>query len=308
MIVTVTINPAIDRATTLQKLVPDKKLRCTDPLVEAGGGGINVSKALKVLGADSLAIFPAGGTNGNLLQQLLASAHIRYDVIQTEAETRENFTVTERFTNAQYRFVTPGGPLSREEVEKCLQAIRNTYPVPRIIVASGSLAPGVPEDFYARIARLAKKQGIKFIVDTSGRTLQLALQEGVYLFKPSFSELCSLAGRESLQLEEVEAVAKSVFENSNCEVLVVSMGPAGAWLVTKDISGHIPAPQVEAVSTVGAGDSMVAGIVWMLAQGEPLSACVRFGVACGSAATMNPGTQLFKKEDVLKLYACQQTV
>ena len=302
MILTVTINPAIDRTTTMQKLIRDKKLRCTEPLVEAGGGGINVSKAIKLLGGECLAVFPEGGTNGKVLQQLLAAAHVRYDAIHTASETRENFTVTERATNAQYRFVTPGGAMSEDEIEKCLHAISNIYPIPQIIVASGSLPPGAPDNFYARIARIAKARNIQFIADTSGKPLQLALQEGVYLLKPNLTELCSLAGREYLQIEEVESVARQVVATGNCEVLVVSMGPKGAWLITKDGSEHIPAPEITPLSTVGAGDSMVAGIAYMLEQGFPLSDCVRFGVACGSAATMNAGTQLFKKEDVFKLY------
>ncbi|SEL40254.1 6-phosphofructokinase 2 [Chitinophaga rupis] len=308
MILTVTINPAIDRTTTLPKLIRDKKLRCTEPLVEAGGGGINVSKAIKLLGGESLAVFPEGGTNGKLLQQLLAAAHIRYDAVHTAAETRENFTVTELATNAQYRFVTPGGPMSEDEIEKCLHAISNVYPVPQLIVASGSLPPGVPDNFYARIARIAKARNIKFIADTSGRPLQLALQEGVYLLKPNLTELCSLAGREYLQIDEIERVARDVIAKSNCEVLVVSMGPEGAWLITKDSSEHIAAPEIVPLSTVGAGDSMVAGIAYMLVQGAPLSDCVQFGVACGSAATMNAGTQLFKKEDVFKLYGSLKVV
>jgi 6-phosphofructokinase 2 len=303
MIVTVTINPAIDRSAVLDKLIPEKKLRCSHPMTEAGGGGINVARAIKVLGGDSLALFPAGGTNGKLLMHLLAAMHIRYEAIPVAAETRENFTVTELSTNAQYRFVMPGGPLTKAEVEKCLSAIRNCYPIPQIIVASGSLPPGVPDDFYACIARLAKKDGIKLIADTSGVPLQLAAREGVYLLKVNLTELCSLVNTTYLQREEVGAAAKTVISQGACEVLVVSMGPGGAMLVTKDSCEHIPAPEVKKQTTVGAGDSMVGGITFMLAQGKPLHTCVAFGVACGSAATMNAGTHLFTKEDALNLYS-----
>ena len=174
--------------------------------------------------------------------------------------------------------------------------------MPSIIAASGSLPPGVPDNFYARLAVMSKQKGIKLIVDTSGAPLQLAAQEGVYLLKPNLSELCSLVGKDYLQLKEVDEAAKQVIEKGHCEVVVVSMGPSGAMLVTKDLHENIPAPTVKKLSTVGAGDSMVGGIAWMIEQGKSLSEMVRFGVACGTAATMNAGTQLFKKEDVLKLY------
>ena len=302
MIVTITINPAVDKSTTLEKLIPEKKMRCSDLLIEAGGGGINVSKAIKKLGGESLALLPSGGVNGKLLEQILQNEAIPFKAIPVESETRESFSATELSTNAQYRFVMPGGKLNSKEIESWFSAISTLNPTPSIIVASGSLPPGVPEDFFARLAVISKQQGIKLIVDTSGKPLHLAAQEGVYLLKPNLSELCSLVNKDYLQMNEVDEAAKQVIRNGHCEVIVVSMGPAGAMLVTKDIHEKIPAPTVKKLSTVGAGDSMVGGMAFMLEQQKPLLEMVRFGVACGTAATMNAGTQLFKKEDVLQLY------
>lgn len=302
MIATITINPAVDKSTSLDKLIPEKKLRCSDLRIEAGGGGINVSKAIEKLGGESLAVFPSGGANGKLLERILFENKISFKSIPVENETRESFTATELSTNAQYRFVMPGGNLSSAEIDSCLTAITALNPLPSIIIASGSLPPGVPDDFFARLAVISKKQGIKLIVDTSGKPLHLAAQEGVYLLKPNLSELCSLVNKEYLQMSEVDEAAKQVIRNGHCEVMVVSMGPAGAMLVTKDMHEKIPAPTVKKLSTVGAGDSMVGGMAWMLEQGEPLLEMVRFGVACGTAATMNAGTQLFRTEDVYILY------
>ncbi|HET9056336.1 MAG: 1-phosphofructokinase family hexose kinase [Sediminibacterium magnilacihabitans] len=302
MIVTITINPAVDKSTTLDKLIPEKKLRCSDLLVEAGGGGINVSKAIEKLGGESLAMFPSGGANGKLLEGILFENKIPFKSIPVENETRESFTATELSTNAQYRFVMPGGNLSSAEIDSCLSTITALNPLPSIIIASGSLPPGAPDDIFARLAVIAKKRGIKLIVDTSGKPLHLAAQEGVYLLKPNLSELCSLVNKDYLQMSEVDEAAKHVIRNGHCEVMVVSMGPAGAMLVTKDMHEKIPAPTVKKLSTVGAGDSMVGGMAWMLEKGKPLLEMVRFGVACGTAATMNSGTQLFKKEDVYRLY------
>lgn len=302
MILTITMNPAVDKSTSLEKLIPEKKLRCIELIQEAGGGGINVSKAIKKLGGETLALFPSGGINGKLLEQILKNDQIAFQAIPMDGETRESFTAVERSTNAQYRFVMPGCRLSEKEIGACLAAIDILNPKPSIIVASGSLPPGVPDDFYARLAIIAKQKKIKLIVDTSGLPLHLAAQEGVYLLKPNLSELCGLVGKDYLELREVDEAALQVIRKGHCEVVVVSMGPSGALLVTKDTHERITAPTVKKLSTVGAGDSMVAGIAWMLEQAKSLEEMVRFGVACGSAATMNAGTKLFNKEDVYRLY------
>lgn len=302
MIVTITINPAVDKSTSADKLVPEKKIRCASLTTEAGGGGINVSKAIKELGGESLAIYPSGGINGKVLNQILSKSKIKCKIIPVEGETRESFTATELATNAQYRFVMPGSSLTTKEIELCISCIGDLTPFPSIIVASGSLPPGAPDDFFAKLALIVKQKGARFIADTSDKPLQLAAHEGVYLLKPNLSELGTLIGKEYLELSEVEEAAKHIIGKGHCEVVVVSMGPAGAMIVTKEYSERIIAPTVKKLSTVGAGDSMVAGMAWMLEQEKSLAEMVRFGVACGTAATMNQGTKLFKKDDVLRLY------
>lgn len=302
MIVTITMNPSLDKSTSVDKLVPEKKLRCAELVTEAGGGGINISKALKELGGDSLAVFPSGGLNGKALEGYLTEKAIRFRTIPISAETRENIVVRENSSNQQFRFVMPGPQMGEKEVEVCLQLLRQLDPRPTIIVASGSLPPGMPEDFFGRLADLAKEIGAKYIVDTSGNPLLLAAQEGVYLLKPNMSELCSLSGREYIEGGEVAQAAMEVIRKGDCEVMVVSMGPAGALMVTNEGWQQVTAPIVKKQSTVGAGDSMVAGMIWQLSQGKPLREVVQFGVACGTAATMNPGTKLFKKEDAFRLY------
>lgn len=303
-----TINPAIDKSAAVDKMMPEKKLRCSAPLIEAGGGGINVSKAIRELEGETLAVFPAGGANGALLQQLLACSEIPYKAVAVAGETRENMTVTDLSVNAQYRFIMPGGALSVAETNACLNEVATFQPAPQIIVASGSLPPGAPENFFARLARISKDKGARLIVDTSGEPLQNAAREGVYLLKPNLSELCSLVDRDYLQLDEVVSAARQVIGMGYCEILVASMGPAGALLISNDLELRVPAPIVKKLTTVGAGDSMVAGIAYMLEQQRPLSEVIRFGVACGTAATMSRGTGLFKKNDALKLYDWLKTV
>ena len=298
-IVTLTLNPAIDKSTVVDQFVPEQKLRCAAPRFDAGGGGINVSRGIKKLGGNSLAIFTAGGASGQLLGNLVKAEGIDYQAIETKEWTRENFTVTEQLTNAQYRFGMPGTPMSQSEIDACLDALRAKAPA--YVVGSGSLPPGVPDDFYAQVAAITKKMGARFILDTSGAPLQAACNEGVFLLKPNIGELCKLVGMDDLDTNQVDDAARQVIGQGGCEVVVVSLGPMGAIWVTKNACEHIPAPPVKKLSTVGAGDSMVAGMTWSLAQNKNFGEMARMGVACGSAATMNAGTQLFRPEDAQKL-------
>ena len=303
MIITITMSPTVDKSVTVGKLIPEKKMRCENLVTEAGGGGINVSKAIKKLGGESLAIFPSGLCNGKWLEENLSEQGINFKSIAVAKETRSNFTVTETDSNGQYRFVMPGPSLSKQEIKIITETILSLITTPAIIVASGSLPTGVPDDFFAGLASAARNTGSKFIIDTSGKPLQLAAQEGVYLLKPNLGELSSLAGVEHLKPAEVEDAARAIIQKGHCEIVVVSMGALGAMLVTQEICEMVAAPVVEKLSTIGAGDSMVAGIIWILEQKKSLSEMVRFGVACGTAATMNAGSQLFDVADVHKLYA-----
>ena len=183
-----------------------------------------------------------------------------------------------------------------------LATLRSLPAKPDFLVISGSLPPGVEPDFLVRVVRAAKEMGIKVVADTSGPALQQVLHEGVYLAKPNVGELSKMAGVDELDSEAVAAFAQKLVQGGNCDILVVSLGPQGACVVTKDSVDHIPAPAVRKRSTVGAGDSMVAGLVYGLSTGLSIRETGRLGVACGTAATMNPGTELFKKADVDKLY------
>lgn len=298
-IVTLTLNPALDKSASTERLTPEQKLRCTGLREDAGGGGINVSKGVRKLGSSSTAVFPSGGMTGRRLQQLLADAGVDNSVLEVPGETRENFSILETSTGLQYRFTLPGQALTEPEADACLEIVRRLEP--DWLVASGSLPPGLPETYYEKVAVFAKQTGARLILDTSGPALQAAADEGIYLLKPNLAELCALADVKQLEMNQVDDAALSIIQQGKCEIVVVSMGPQGALLVTRDGFEHIPAPTVKKKSTVGAGDSMVAGMVWALSTGKSPLEMARYGVACGTAATMNPGTELFHAEDVWRL-------
>ena len=300
-IITVTFNPAIDKSTSVPVLIPEKKLNCALPVYEPGGGGINVARAIKKLGREATAVYLAGGYSGKTFTQLLTDELVDSIVTETRESTRENLIVLETASNQQYRFGMPGPTIRELEWQDCLKSIENTMEV-GYIVASGSLPQGIPTDIFARIAFIARKKNARLIVDTSGEALKEAVAAGVYLIKPNLGELSMLLGKEELNIELVDDAAKEVIEKGNCEVVVVSMGPAGAMLVTKELVLQIMPPAVKRKSTVGAGDSMVAGIALSLTRNKSLTEAVQYGVACGTAATMNPGTELCRKEDAEHLY------
>ncbi len=302
-VVTLTLNPAIDKSATVHGIKPDSKLRCSPPKYHAGGGGVNVSRAIHKLGGESLCTYLAGGPAGEMMQQLLEEEQIQQKLIGIKNSTRENFIVVDTANNQQYRFGMPGPEVSGEEFNTMLQTMEQLCVKADFIVASGSLPPGAPKDIFAQVARIAKKNKAKCIVDTSGQALIEAAKEGVYLLKPNLGELSALSNQEVVTALEQEDLAYQLIEENKCEVVVVSLGPRGAMLVTKQKKiEYVPAPTVHRKSTVGAGDSMVAGMVLSLAQDKPLRDVVMYGVAAGTAATMAEGTGLCKKEDTEKLY------
>ena len=300
MILTVTLNPCIDKSTRVDELKPEAKLRCTEVVNEPGGGGINVSKALLRLGAETYALMPAGGHNGNMLRGLLRDEKIPFHAVDTSVETRENWIVKEQNKNLQFRFTFPGREVEENSIVQLIDFIR-TF-TPSYVVASGSLPPGLPAHFYGLIVKTANSIGAKCIVDTSGPALQALKDKKAYLLKPNISELSKMLETDHLKKEDVPEAARQAIRDGYAEMLAVSMGADGAWLVTATEQHYCKAPAVERKSTVGAGDSMVAGITFMLERGRPLEEVIRFGVACGSAATMNEGTQLFKATDVQRLF------
>lgn len=297
-IVTLTLNPSLDKSTATERLSPEDKLRCEAPIYEPGGGGINVSRAIHIMGGKSLAIYLAGGPSGEKMEALLKEEGIEQKVIRGKNETRENFMVVESSTHSHYRFGLPGAEVSQEELDQCIQAINELPDDVEYLVASGSLPPGAPDDFYGQIARISQERNIQCVIDTSGPALKKAAEMGVCLIKPNLKELSQLAGKDHISAKVQETVAREIIQEGKAKMLVVSLGPRGAMLATKENIQYVVPPTVKQQSTVGAGDSMIAGIVLSLSRGDDLKDVLKWGVAAGTAATMTQGTELCRKEDI----------
>jgi 6-phosphofructokinase 2 len=301
-IITLTMNPAVDKSSAVNQVVAEWKLRCESPAYEPGGGGINVSRAIRKLGGDSVAFYLAGGLAGQMLRDLLDREGLQHRPMSIAGVTRENFTVLENSTGRQFRFGMPGPTLQEAEWRRCLEKISGLLPQADYLVASGRLPPGVPSNFYGRLAKLAREHNTRLIVDTSGEALRLAVEEGVFLIKPNLREFAELMGRESVDGLEEERLARELVASGRSEAVVVSLGAAGVVAASAEGAERVRAPLVPIISKVGAGDSTVAGMVLALARGQSWREAVRFGVAAGAAAVMTPGTELCRREDAERLY------
>ncbi len=300
-VLTLTINPSIDASTSVARVAPVHKLRCAPQRRDPGGGGINVARVLKRFGVDVTALYPAGGSLGQLLRQLIDQEGIRGVSIPIAQETREDFTVLEQESGEQFRFVLPGPQLSEREWLGCLDAFASQQRSARFVVASGSLPPGVPADFYGRVGKAMTQAGGKLVIDTSGAPLKAALEAGVYLVKPNLRELKGLVGKPLDDERDWIAASRSLLDDRAAEVVALTLGDQGALLVTRDNQWRAQPVPIKPVSTVGAGDSFLGAMIWRLVSGHAIEDAFRYGMAAGAAALLMPGTELCRPEDVERL-------
>jgi 6-phosphofructokinase 2 len=307
-VLTVTLNPALDVTTETETVVHDDKLRCAAPTYDPGGGGINVARVLSRLGGDVEAFFPVGGPAGEFLVAALEKENVSFSAIWLEIQTRQNFSVFEKSRQSQYRFVMPGPELQENDWQRCLAELEPQLKNADYVVASGSLQPGVPEDFYLRMARIAKKRESKFILDTSGEPLKAALKEGVYLVKPNKREFNELIGKKLSSYDEMASEAQELIRQKKAEVFVISLAAEGALLVTAEDAEHLSPLSVEVKSAIGAGDSFVGGLTWGLQQDCSLEVSTLWGLAAAAATLLTPGTQLCEKSEVERLFKQYQAL
>ena len=301
-ILTVTMNPSLDIATRIDHVQDTIKLRCASEESHAGGGGINVARLIHNLGGDTTAIFPCGGYTGDQLLQLLREENLPTYTFPIIGHTRQSFSIHETSTGKDYRFLLPGHTLDHVVAQQCLDYIRNLHEIPSYIIASGSLPPGVADTFYVDMLRLAQSIGSLFVLDTSGPALSKTLDAGgVYFCKPSLEELEELTGNAlPTQALQVNA-ARALIEAGKTKIIVVSLGARGALLITAEICLRASGLDVQPVSSVGAGDSMVGGIVWALGQGQSLDQTLQMGVASATATILNKHGEMGHIETVERL-------
>lgn len=300
-ILTLTMNPALDVSTSTDRVTDTHKLRCAAAQYHPGGGGINVARVLRRLGSNCVALYPAGGTNGQRLSGLLDHEQVSSHCLAIAGETRESFHVHETASGRDFRFVLPGPALSATEWQACLDVVSALAAAPPWLVASGSLPPGVPADFYAQLTRLARARGSRVVLDSSGPALAAALMEGVYLIKPSLRELRELTGLPLQTDTQRLAAARTIISAGQAQIVALSLGEEGALLVTADQALRASAVPVQVASTIGAGDSFVGGLVWALSRQSDLAQAFRYAMGSAAAALLSAGTALCQPADVERL-------
>lgn len=300
-VVTLTINPALDKSAKVADMTPFDKLECFDITYHPGGGGVNISRVLHRLKVESHCLFPYGGKTGEHLIDLLEEQHVEVIATGISNLTRENFAVFNTETKFQYRFGMPTSPFDEKELATLEALINQHVSNNDIFVISGSLPTGLPVDYYSKIIKNLIAKDVKVIVDTSGPVFNEVLKNELFLIKPNQKELARLAGKQTMTAEEQEAFALQMVTSKIAKYVVVSLGKDGAFIAHKDGINYITAPVISVKSTIGAGDSMVAGLIYAITKNETPKDMLRWGVACGVAATLSEGSDLAHVENIYKI-------
>ncbi len=295
-IVTLTINPTIDAFCRTDRVIPVRKVRTHGEHYVPGGGGLNASRMIRELGGATVAFYMAGGLTGQALEGMVERTGLAAVRIPMTGLTRVSHVVLEESTGQEYRFTPEGPEVDEAEWRHCLEVLA-VVDAP-YVVASGSLAPGIPADFYAQVARLVKERGGRMVVDSSGPPLREALAEGVHLIKPSRGELEKLLGRTAASVAEAEALALEVVASGRAEIVALTLGAEGAVLATRDGTIRLASPKVETRSAVGAGDAFLGAMMYAMASGQTLPQAFALGVAAGAATAAASGTALATRAQI----------
>lgn len=287
------MNPAVDLAVTTPRLEIKRKLRCRDASITPGGGGINCSRAIANLGGKSCAMFTCGGETGRIIVQQLARAGIATARIDIQENTRINILANPEDEEGEYRLVLPGPELREREWQSALRRLEEVLEDGSLLIASGSLPPGVPDDFYSRVAAVAKKRGALLFLDSPPEAMRRAMaEERLFAIKPNKSEWMAVQGGGGDRRELIERAEAVVRGGQGVSVILISLGSEGAVCVTRESSDYIKAPQVQVVDTTGAGDSMLGAFALAIANGQPPISAARYAVAAGAATVEQFGSTL----------------
>ncbi len=306
-IITVTLNPTVDLSTSAPSVIPDIKLRCTPPQVDPGGGGINVSRAIRLLGGRSTALVAIGGGTGARCLELLASEGIATVGFQGPGETRQSLSVTDEGTGQQFRFVLPGPDWTEKDVARALDTLDQATGTDTFVVLSGSQPPGVAKNFPAILAGHVSERKARLIVDTSGPALFNLVDTShpsIYVLRMDGEEAEELAGRPLPRPEDSAAFAAELVEKDVASIIIVARGADGSVLASKQGRWHaVGGKPVKVVSKVGAGDSFVGAFTLALARGDALPDCLALGVAAASSAVTTEATRLCDRKMTEELKA-----
>ncbi len=297
MIVTLTLNPAVDKTITVPNLAVGQVHRVHQSDLDPAGKGINVSRMVDRLGWPTIAFGFLAGEMGLIVAKALEGEGVQSHFVRVSGQTRLNVTIFDQTTGRGTSFYEEGPRVDGEALRRLEEEVRPWLLACQVLVLAGSVPPGAPSDIYAHYIRLARSAGVKPILDTDREPLRLGVQAGPYLIKPNRAEAERLLGRPLPDLPSVVQAARELVA-AGVEVVVISMGAEGAICARDDRVWHAIPPRVQRRSTVGSGDSMVAGLAVSIARGQDIVEGLRLGTAAGAATAMVPGTALGRNEDI----------
>ena len=300
MIFTVTLNPAVDRELTVADIVFDTVLRASEWRVDCGGKGFNVARMLSSLGTPSVALGFAAGKSGELLQGMLEGLGIDTEFVWVEGETRTNVSIVSSDNDRYVKVNEPGPTITETNLVQLADKIRQRVQAGEWWVLAGSLPPGVPKDYYSELIKIIQSAGAKVFLDTSDEALRQSCSAGPNLVKPNDEEAHELTGLPISTPAEIVAAGAAI-EKTGPENVVISLGKKGALLVSEGKGWLAASPEIIEANPIGAGDSMVAGIVWGLSQGDSMQEALCKGIACGAATASQNGTTVGTLEQVTEL-------
>jgi 1-phosphofructokinase family hexose kinase len=302
MIYTLTLNPAIDRELTVTEVQFDAVLSAVKSQVDFGGKGFNVSRLLKSMGMPSTALGFVGGRTGERLRSGLQALDIATDFVSISGETRTNISiVTEKHDH--YIKVNEKGPLVDEAKQReLLDKIASTAAAGDWWVLAGSLPPGVPDSFYAQIIEILNERNAVTVLDTTGESLRLGCEAKPFIVKPNVEEAQKLTGLPVDTPSQI-ATAAAELRSLGTQNVVISLGKKGALLQTAEESWLVHGPKIKEKNPIGAGDSMVGGLVWALTQDITLKEALGWGVASGAATASLSGTEVGSRLLIEELFS-----
>jgi 1-phosphofructokinase family hexose kinase len=300
MIITLTPNPAVDKTIFVPSLELGRMIRFPESQLDPAGKGINVSRMANRLGWPTIAFGFVAGEMGTLIRGALDDEEVDHHLISVPGQTRLNVTIIEEDGNRETNLYGPGPRVEARHADRLEGLLGFWLKAGRVLVLAGSLPPGLPHDTYSRYVAMARENDVLTIVDADEEALRHALDSRPHMIKPNRDEAQRLVGRQLPDEQAVVAAARELAARG-IELVVISMGAAGTICVHGDDACRVVPPRVEPRSTVGSGDSLVAGLAVALAAGQPIVEGLRVGTAAGAATAMTPGTALGTQDAVNEL-------
>jgi len=300
LILTLTINPAVDRNVLADRLVFEDRAYILSRSDSAGGRGINASRVLHSFGADTLAITTCGGANGELFQHLLQNSGFPVDFVDITEEIRVNFTITDKHGLA-IKLNELGPPLTNRDLERVEEAVAKRLPDAQWLMLCGSIPPGVSTDFYCQLVRMARGHGVKTLLDTDGDALLHGVEAEPTIVTPNQQEAERLLNRVLITRAHFREAAQRI-KGMGAECVILSLGSRGAIAIDGKGAFEVVPPRIDSRSPIGAGDALAAACLWASTSGRDFRDCVRWGVAAGTAKAQLPGLDFPTFEQTKRIY------